>query len=170
SQKPAQNSEKPQFVTAHPPHPAHAPLMVSHRCVCAGFIGTTAAFLVPAQELSAMIEAWQLPGWLFLWGLSLSVLIAGQIGLSPITMAVFLGTVVSQLPGAPADVTLCALAIAAGTAIASLGAPFASAVLMLSRASGYTPATLTWHWSGLNTVLSTVVLAGIYALYMGFGL
>ena len=136
---------------------------------CAGFIGTTAAFLVPAEELSSLVATWQMPGWLFLWALSVTVLIAGHLGLSPITMAVFLGTVVSQMPSAPADVTLCALAIAAGTAITSLGAPFASAVLMLARASGYPPTTLTWRWNGLNTALSTVTLAMIYFVYLKIG-
>ncbi|MCP5081005.1 MAG: hypothetical protein GY948_04835 [Alphaproteobacteria bacterium] len=136
---------------------------------CAGFIGTTAAFLVPAGDLSSLVESWQMPAWLFLWALSVAVLIAGHLGLSPITMAVFLGTVISQMPSAPADVTLCALAIAAGTAITSLGAPFASAVLMLSRASGYPATTLTWRWNGLNTALSTLTLAMIYFVYLKIG-
>ncbi len=136
---------------------------------CAGFIGTTAAFLVPAEELSSLVSAWEMPGWLFLWALSIGVLVAGHIGLSPITMAVFLGTVVSQMPTTPADITLCALAIAAGTAISSLGAPFASGVLMLSRASGYPATTLTWRWNGLNTVLSTLALGCLYSLYISLG-
>ena len=137
---------------------------------CAGLIGTTAAFLVPAGQLSALVADWNMPGWLFLWTLSVCVLLAGHIGLSPITMAVFLGTVVSQMPSVPADITLCALAIAAGTAISSLGAPFASAVLMLSRASRYPTTTLTWSWNGLNTLLSTLALAILYVIFVSLGI
>lgn len=136
---------------------------------CAGLIGTTAAFLVPADALSALVLDWKMPGWLFLWVLSVCVLVAGHVGLSPITMAVFLGTVVSQMPSIPADITLCALAIAAGTAISSLGAPFATAVLMLSRASGRPTTMLTWKWNGLNTALSTLALAVLYVLFLALG-
>lgn len=132
---------------------------------CAGFIGTTGAFLVPADQLAALVEQWAVPGWLFMLGLSLSVLVAGHVALSPITMAVFLGSVVALMPTTPVDMTLCALSIAAGTAISSLGAPFASAVLMLSKASGYPTTTLTWAWNGLYTGLSVVALAGLYAIY-----
>ncbi len=137
---------------------------------CAGFIGTTAAFLVPSDQLAQFVVDWQVPGWLFLLALSVCVLIAGHLAFSPITMAVFLGTVVSQMPSAPADITLCALAIAAGTAISSLGAPFASGVLMLSRASGYPTTTLTWKWNGLYTLLCTVTLGVLYVVYIGLGL
>lgn len=132
---------------------------------CAGFIGTTGAFLVPADQLAALVEHWAVPGWLFMLGLSLSVLLAGHVALSPITMAVFLGSVVAHMPTTPVDMTLCALAIAAGTAISSLGAPFASAVLMLSKASGYPTTTLTWAWNGFYTGLSILALAGLYAIY-----
>ncbi|MEM1198138.1 MAG: hypothetical protein AAGI06_02405, partial [Pseudomonadota bacterium] len=136
---------------------------------CAGFIGTAGAFLVPADQLAALVEAWAVPGWMFMLGLSVLVLIAGHVALSPITMAVFLGSVVAHMPSVPVDITLCALAIAAGTAISSLGAPFASAVLMLSKASGYPTTTLTWSWNGLNTLLSVAALGVIYIVYTALG-
>ena len=137
---------------------------------CAGFIGTTGAFLVPADQLAELVQAWAVPGWMFMLGLSVLVLIAGHVALSPITMAVFLGSVVAHMPSVPVDITLCALAIAAGTAISSLGAPFASAVLMLSKASGYPTTTLTWSWNGLNTLLIVVALGVIYVAYTALGL
>lgn len=129
---------------------------------CAGFIGTTGAFLVPADLLAALVQDWAMPGWVFMLGLSVLVLIAGHIALSPITMAVFLGSVVAHMPTVPVDITLCALAIAAGTAISSLGAPFASAVLLLSKASSYPTTTLTWSWNGLYTLLSVAALGALY--------
>jgi len=128
----------------------------------AGFIGTLAAALVPAEEFAAAIELGSLPDWIVLAALSFSVLAAAQIGMSPITMAVFLGSVYSHLPFSPVEPTLAALAIAAGTAIASTGAPFASAVVMLARVSGHDGTTLTWRWNGVFTVLSMGLLVLIY--------
>ena len=136
---------------------------------CAGFIGTAGAFLVPSDGLADLVQAWAVPGWVFMLGLSVSVLIAGHIALSPITMAVFLGSVVAQMPTVPVDITLCALAIAAGTAISSLGAPFASAVLMMSKASGHATTTLTWTWNGLYTLLSVGALGVLYIAYTALG-
>jgi hypothetical protein len=129
---------------------------------CAGFIGTLAAALVPADRLAAVMELGQTPGWLVMFALSFAVLLAGQVGLSPITMAVFLGSVYAELPYSPVEPTLAALAIAAGTAIASTGAPFSSAVAMLARVSGHDTLTLTWRWNGVFTLLSMALLALIY--------
>ncbi len=131
---------------------------------CAGFIGTLAAALVPADRLAAILDLGQVSGWQVMLSLSTAVLLAGQIGLSPITMAVFLGSVYAELPISPVDPTLAALAIAAGTAIASTGAPFASAAAMLARVSGHDTVTLTWRWNGLFTLLATAVLVPIYMI------
>lgn len=131
---------------------------------CAGFIGTLAGKLVAADAVAAAIGLSDLPGWQVLWALTISVWVFGQVGLSPITMAVFLGSLVAELPGMPVDMTLAALAIAAGTAVCSTGAPFSSGPLMLARATGYSAFTLTWRWNGTYTVCAIAVLGAIYAL------
>ncbi len=131
---------------------------------CAGFIGTLAAHLVPADQVAAALELGSLPGWLFLLGLSVMVLLGGQVALSPITMAVFLGSLVAELGPLPVDPTLAALAIAAGTAICTTGAPFASGTLMLARASGYSGVTLAWRWNLAYTLTCVAVLLVVYAL------
>nr|MDJ0982464.1 hypothetical protein [Kiloniellales bacterium] len=131
---------------------------------CAGFIGTLAAHLVPADQVAAALELGSLPGWLFLLGLSVLVLLGGQVALSPITMAVFLGSLVAELGTLPVDPTLAALAIAAGTAICTTGAPFASGTLMLARASGYSGVTLAWRWNLAYTLTCVAVLLVVYAL------
>jgi hypothetical protein len=131
---------------------------------CAGFIGTLAAALVPAEQVAAMVDLGNMAGWLLMTGLSVLVLLAGQIGLSPITMSVFLGSVYAEFASSPIEPTLAALAIAAGTAIASMGGPFSSSVAMLSRVSGHEPATLTWRWNGVFTILSVAILAVIYSV------
>ena len=85
------------------------------------------------------------------------------MGLSPITMAVFLGSIIAQIPVLPVDITHAALAIATGTAISTGGAPFSAGALILSRATGYPPATLTWRWNGQYTFMCMVILALVYA-------
>ena len=130
---------------------------------CAGFIGTLAAQLVPADRAAAALALDSLPDWGFLLALSVIVWLGGQVALSPITMAVFLGSVVAELSILPVEPTLAALAIAAGTAICTTGAPFASGTLMLSRASGYSGVTLAWRWNFAYTAVTALVLAGVYA-------
>jgi len=131
---------------------------------CAGFIGTLAAKLVPAGDVATMIGLAGLEGWIVLWSLTVVVWLFGQVGLSPITMAIFLGSLVSELPDLPVDMTHAALAIAAGTAVCTTGAPFASGALMLSRATGHSALTLTWRWNGIYTLVSMVVLGFYYVM------
>jgi hypothetical protein len=130
----------------------------------AGFIGTVAAALVPAGQVAAALSVGQMPGWVFLSLLSLAIWVGGQIALSPITTAVFLGSLVTELGTLPVDPTSVVLAIAAGTAICTIGAPFASGTLMLARASGYSGVELTWKWNLLYTLATMVVLAAVYAV------
>ena len=131
---------------------------------CAGFIGTLAANLVPTAEVASAIGLAQQPGWLVLFILTALVWLFGQVGLSPITMAVFLGSLVAELPELPVDVTLAALAIAAGTAVCTTGAPFSSGAVMLARATGLPATTITWRWNGSYTLVALVMLGLIYAL------
>ncbi len=128
----------------------------------AGFIGTLAAALVPADDIAAALSVADMPGWIFLSLLSLLVWLGGQVALSPITTAVFLGSLVTELGVIPVDPTSAVLAIAAGTAICTVGAPFASGTLMLARASGYSGVELTWRWNLAYTFVSMAVLAGVY--------
>jgi len=130
----------------------------------AGFIGTVAAALVPAQAVAQALSVAEMPGWIFLSLLSLTVWICGLVALSPITTAVFLGSLVAELGVLPVDPSSVVLAIAAGTAICTIGAPFASGTLMLARASGYSGVELTLKWN-LPYILATVAaLAAVYAV------
>ena len=136
---------------------------------CAGFIGTLGAYLVPIEDIAQAVGLATTPGWIVLLTISMIVWFFGQVGLSPITMAVFLGSLVAQIPVLPVDITHAALAIAAGTAICTTGAPFSAGALMLSRATGYSPMTLTWRWNGPFTFLTIVMLALVY-MYLEPGL
>ena len=135
---------------------------------CAGFIGTLAAKLMPVGAMAEALNIAQMAPWLFLWCLSIAVLLLGQIGLSPITMAVFLGSIIAELPILPVEPTWAALGIVSGTAICSMGAPFAGGILMLSRATGYSSFTLSWRWNGLATLISTMVLAPVFWLLTNY--
>ncbi|MEM7227028.1 MAG: hypothetical protein AAF495_28935 [Pseudomonadota bacterium] len=135
----------------------------------AGYIGTLAARLVPLDRLDLTVVD-GLPAWAVMSLLSILVWAGGQVALSPITMAVFLGSLVAAWPDGqlPIDPTRAALAIAAGTAICSTGAPFASGVLMLARASGHSGVTLAWRWNaGYTAVVSLVLVAFYFALTGG---
>src|SRR3546814_1318331 len=129
-----------------------------------GVIGTGAAALVPACAISEALSVATMPGWLFLALLSLTVWLSGQVALSPITTAVFLGSLVAELGVLPVEPTHAALAIAAGTAICTIGAPFASGTLMLARASGYSGVELTWKWNLPYILAPMAVLAAVYAI------
>jgi hypothetical protein len=118
----------------------------------------------PAGAVAQALSVAEMPGWLFLSLLSLVVWIGGLVALSPITTTVFLGSLVTELGVLPVDPTSVVLAIAAGTAICTIGAPFASGTLMLARASGYSGVELTWKWN-LPYILATMaVLAAVYAV------
>lgn len=134
----------------------------------AGYIGTLAARLVPIERLDTSgLEA--LPAWVFMSLLSVLVWLGGQVAFSPITTTVFLGSLVAALPAQvlPVEPTLAALAIAAGTAICTTGAPFASGTLMLARASGYSGVTLAWRWNAAYTGLVSLVLFAFYFVLTG---
>ncbi len=132
----------------------------------AGYIGTLGARLVPI-DLPLLTLVQGMPAWAFMSLLSITVLAGGQVALSPITMAVFLGSLAASMPTLPADATLVALAIAAGTAICTTGAPFASGTLMLARASGHSGVTLAWKWNAGYTVLASCVLVAVYFVLTG---
>lgn len=131
---------------------------------CAGFIGTVAAKLVPVAYLANLVGLENIPGWAVLWGLSFSVWLFGQVGLSPITSAIFLASLIVEIPVLPVDMTHAALAIATGTAVCTAGAPFSAGAIMLAKATGYSPTTLTWKWNGTYTLLVMLVLIVFYAV------
>lgn len=128
----------------------------------AGFIGTLAAFLLHKEVFILILQIGTIPNWLLLLEISILVWLLGQIGLSPVTMAVFLGTALASLPELPVDVTFIGLAIACGTALCTLGAPFASGILVLSRASGYKTTVIAWTWNFAYSLVVIGVLAGVY--------
>jgi len=113
--------------------PSAAPLAVT--LACSGYIGRAAAALIPAEAWAQAIGLETMPGWLFLFSLTLAITVLSQFALSPIMMAVFFGSILSELSSLPADVTWAALAISCGWAISMTISPFATTVLMTQLAA-----------------------------------
>lgn len=124
-----------------------------------GFIGVAAAALVPVGTVAHWLDVMQLSPALLLALLPLLVVLAAQFALSPIMMVVFLASIVSALPEAPADPTLIAFALSCGWAITMTAGPNAAGALIMSRVTGHSPYVLTWHWNLAFSALAYAVLA-----------
>ena len=142
--------------------PTAAPAAIT--LACSGFIGRAGAELVPAETLADAIGLQSLPAWLFLTGTAVSVALLSQLALSPIMMAVFFGAILGALPALPADPTLTALAIATGWSLSMTCSPFASVVILLTRLTGKSGATLTYRWNTPFTLASAAALAACFWL------
>ncbi|MEO0427875.1 MAG: hypothetical protein AAF160_10575 [Pseudomonadota bacterium] len=145
--------------------PGAAPLAVT--LACSGFIGRAAAGIIPSAEWAEFIGLGLMPGWLFLLALSVSVAVLSQLALSPIMMAVFIGSLIAELPTIPADVTWAALAISCGWALSMTTSPFATVVLMIEQSTGHRGRAMTWFWNWRFSLLSTLFLAAVYWVLTG---
>ena len=134
---------------------------------CAGFVGISAATLVPAEDLARIIDLDAFPAWFFMLSTTLAVTLLSQFGLSPIMMSVFFGAVLGSLPSLPADPTLTAVAVATGWAVSTTISPFATGVIFLARVSGHSTTKLTYNWNGPFTMMSIVALAAAYWIITG---
>ena len=114
---------------------------------CSGFLGRSGAALVPAETVAEVLGLDRLPAYVFLTSLAVAVALFSQIGVSPIMMAVFFGSLLGALPGLPADPTLTALAISCGWALSMTSSPFATVVLLTARVTGHGERELTWGWN-----------------------
>ena len=95
-----------------------------------GFIGRIGAGMIPAENLANTLGLYVMPDYLFLSLLSIAMIPVSYLGVSPIMMAVFFGSILGALPILPADPTLVALAISSGWAISMTTSPFATVVLI----------------------------------------
>ena len=145
--------------------PKSAPIAIS--LAASGFIGRAAAALTPSAEIAAAINLAAMPGWLFLFGLSLAVTILSWLALSPIMLAVFFGSIIADLPHLPVETTWAALAISCGWALSMTTSPFATIILMHTQITGHSGMTATWRWNWRFNLAATGVLALAYWLLVG---
>lgn len=139
--------------------PNSAPIGVS--LACSGFIGRVAAHLTPSQDIADYLNIMAMPGWLFMLGLSLFVMVMSWLALSPIMLAVFLGAVLAELPDMPIERTWAALAISSGWALSMMTSPFATTVLLNTQITGIPGLTFVgWNWR--FSIMAILILAGSY--------
>ena len=142
--------------------PKAAPLAVT--LAAAGFMGRAAAALVPRDFLAAATAHLEtVPEFVVLSAVPPALAVISLAGLSPIMMAVFLGSLVGNTQVMPVDPTLLALSISCGWALSMTFSPLATPVLLISRASGIGPITLTWRWNFVFDIIVVVSLVPVFA-------
>ena len=132
-----------------------------------GFIGILAAALISPDALAGALNLEAVPGYVFMLSITLIMALAGQLALSPIMMAVFVGSTVAALPSAPVEPTLAALAVGAGASLSMGASPFTSGILLMSRATGYPGTTIAWRWNMGFSFAAFALLAAVFFVLTG---
>lgn len=132
-----------------------------------GYIGRAAGSIVPAAALAEALGLALMPDWVLLALIPPFLCLVSLLALSPTMMAVFMGSFFAQLPVLPADPTHIAFAVSCGWALSMTFSPFATVVLVISRASGIAPGRLTWGWNLGFTVMAALALVPVFALLTG---
>ena len=145
--------------------PDNAKIMLA--LASSGYIGRLSAEMVPAEELAKMLGLMSMPDYLVLICLAVIMMPFSWLGVSPIMMAVFFGTLLGSLPVLPVDPTLAALAISSGWALSMTTSPFATVVLMMSSMNGKRPLQLTLGWNFTFSALATLCLCMIFFVLTG---
>lgn len=140
--------------------PRAAPIALT--LASAGFMGRAAAALVPDDAVLLSAALWDIPQFVVLWAIPPLLAIISLIGLSPIMMAVFLGSLLGQNPDFPLDPTMLALAISCGWALSMTFSPLATIVLLINRAGNIDPITLTWKWNLIFTAIAALALGPVF--------
>lgn len=145
--------------------PRAAPVAVT--LAASGYIGRSAASLVPAEALMTALGLESLPDYVLLALIPMVLAVLSLLALSPIVMAVFFGSLFGSLPSLPADPTLIALAISCGWALSSTFSPFATVSLLIDRVGGIPARRLAWRWNLVFSLLSAIALLPVFALLTG---
>ena len=145
--------------------PENAKIMLA--LASSGYIGMLSAEMVPAEYLSDNLGLMSMPDYLVLICLTVVMIPFSWLGVSPIMMAVFFGSLLGSLPVLPVDPTLAALAISCGWALSMTTSPFATVVLMVSSLNGKRPLQLTLGWNTLFSIMVTLCLCVIFFTLTG---
>lgn len=145
--------------------PGAAPVAVT--LASSGFVGRVAADLIQADAVAQVLGFDRMPDYLLLWAIPVALSCLSLLGLSPIMMAVFFGSLFGSLTVLPADATLIAFAISCGWALSMTFSPFATPVLLTQRAAGIGPRQLTWGWNLGFTGLAALALLPVFAWLTG---
>ena len=145
--------------------PKNAKIMLA--LASSGYIGRLSAEMVPAEYLANNLGLMLLPDYMVLICLAVVMMPFSWLGVSPIMMAVFFGSLLGSLPVLPVDPTLAALAISCGWALSMTTSPFATVVLMVSSLNGKRPLQLTIGWNLTFTIMATLCLCIIFFMLTG---
>lgn len=132
-----------------------------------GYIGRLSAEMVPIDIVANLIERYAMPDYLFLTMMAFIMVPMSYLGVSPIMMAVFFGSILGALPVLPVDPTLAALAISSGWALSMTTSPFATVVLMVSNLSEARPLQLSIGWNTSFSALALVTLSMVFFILTG---
>jgi hypothetical protein len=145
--------------------PENAKIMLA--LASSGYIGRLSAEMVPAEYLSDNLGLMAMPDYMVLICLTVVMTPFSWLGVSPIMMAVFFGSLLGNLPVLPVDPTLAALAISCGWALSMTTSPFATVVLMVSSLNGKSPLQLTLGWNSVFSIMATLCLCVIFFMLTG---
>ncbi len=145
--------------------PENAKIMLA--LASSGYIGRLSAEMVPAEYLANNLGLMLMPDYVVLICLAVVMMPFSWLGVSPIMMAVFFGSLLGSLPVLPVEPTLAALAISCGWALSMTTSPFATVVLMVSSLNGKRPLQLTMGWNFTFSMMATLCLCVIFFMLTG---
>ena len=138
------------YIVGHILHVNNVELAKNLRIVvtlaASGYIGRVGSFLLPAEQIANALNLFALPDYVLLFALTIIMIPVSFLGVSPIMMAVFFGSLLGALPLMPADPTLIALAITAGWAVSMTLSPFSTIALVTARLNEKPPSMITFGW------------------------
>ena len=134
----------------------------------AGYCGICAAGLVEPHWFA---EFFGLAGWHAFAIYAAAMLVPpalSNIGLPPMMVVTFFGTLLSALPGLNFDPTLLGMAFCVGWALNLTGSPFGVSAIILTRITGVPGRRLTWRWNGWFSLVSFAISSLVLAAFSNF--
>ena len=134
----------------------------------AGYCGICAAGLVEPHWFA---EFFGLAGWHAFAIYAAAMLVPpalSNIGLPPMMVVTFFGTLLSALPGLDFDPTLLGMAFCVGWALNLTGSPFGVSAIILTRITGVPGRRLTWRWNGWFSLVSFAISSLVLAAFSNF--
>ncbi|MEM7524438.1 MAG: hypothetical protein AAF360_11910 [Pseudomonadota bacterium] len=131
-----------------------------------GFLGRVAAALTPAADLAMGVGLYEAPDLALLSLLPLLLAALSFLGVSPIMLAVFFGSLFGALPEPPAGPTLIALSLSIGWSLAMLLSPYATVVMILAQQTGERGLFVAAGRNGLYALLCAALLWPVFAVLL----
>jgi hypothetical protein len=125
----------------------------------AGYIGTLAASLVSHHALAGILPLTGTAPQTVYIAIAGIVPLASCVGLPPMMMVTFIGSVLVSIPDLGLNPSLLGLSLLVGWALNLTGSPLGATSLLLNRVVGISGIRHAWQWNGLFTVLSWAVAA-----------